>query len=577
MIVLGLGAAPAFAHAQLLATSPLPGATLRASPPQIVLTYGEDVQAETDAIEVLTPNGQHINAGPSHHPTGRADQVAATLPPRLQGTYVVTWRVISADTHPVQGAFTFSVGAPTATGSTGGLEQHLLASRQGSPTVGALNGINRFATFAALLAFVGGAVIVLVGWPQGLRDRRTRGYLILTAAAVAFFALTGIALQDAYGPGRPLGDVLHTNLLDPVVRSRFGHASLLRALLALLTAAAVALRHADRRPHKIHQATAAILCIAMVTTVSLSGHGDTGRWQPLGLFLDIAHVAAASVWLGGLALITVCVLARRQLIPLPSGQVRTAILRYSALAAASLAVVVATGVVQAWRQIGSWELVTSTTYGRLLLLKTVAVAAVAETGWLSRRWVHAHLSPSTGDPVPTRPMAAGSAGPLGTAVLTTPQVETDVQISLTRLRRWFATEVALGLVVIALTTLLVDAAPPHDQTIPSAPAQPFTATITDANYQLAAAVTPGAVGTDQINLDLTDHNGNPVNPFQLYAQLNLPARKIGPLNVPLTHTGTGRWTATTTIPLAGRWQLYLGLLTTPTNEIDHTLNFQIDP
>ena len=88
-------------------------------------------------------------------------------------------------------------------------------------------------------------------------------------------------------------------------------------------------------------------------------------------------------------------------------------------------------------------------------------------------------------------------------------------------------------------------------------------------------MTPAATGTNQINLNLTDQNGTPRNPFQIYAQLNLPARHLGPIDAPLNHTATGHWTATTTLPLAGSWQLYIGLLTSPTNEIDQTLTFTV--
>ncbi len=96
-----------------------------------------------------------------------------TLPSTLKGTYVVSWRVISADTHPVQGAFTFSVGAPSAGTGVGSLEQHLLASRHPSRALGFLTGTLRTVILLGVIVAVGGAAL-LVGWPAGIRLRMVR-------------------------------------------------------------------------------------------------------------------------------------------------------------------------------------------------------------------------------------------------------------------------------------------------------------------------------------------------------------------------------------------------------------------
>jgi len=572
-----VGAAPASAHAQLISTSPQQGALLERSPDQVVLTFGEDVQARTDAIEVLTSSGNDLRVGSSHHPPGRADQVAAALPADLHGTYVVTWRVISADTHPVQGAFTFSVGTITSNGSTNGLEHQLLAARKGSRTVGTVAGINRFFTYASVIALLGGGALILIAWPDGLSKRRVRRYLQIAAATMALSALLGIALQGIYGAGKPFHDLLQSSSLSPAVATRFGYASVVRAALALVALIALsAIR--TRRLSPWHKVIAGLAGVAVIVTISLSGHGNTGRWQPAGLILDIVHVSAAAMWLGGLALITVFVVGPRKISPASIEEVRPTVLAFSTLAAGALAAVVATGVAQAWRQVGSWNLLTSTSYGHLLMLKTVAVAAAAQAGWFNRQWVRANLtSPveSQRSPPAKVPALAGAPGPVPSQA-TPPPPFPDQSTGPGLLRRLLILETITAVIILAVTSLLVDAAPPHQTpATAAASAQPFTRTIDDGGYQLAIAVTPAATGTNQINLNLTDQNGTPRNPFQIYAQLNLPARHLGPIDAPLNHTATGHWTATTTLPLAGSWQLYIGLLTSPTNEIDQTLTFTV--
>jgi copper transport protein len=107
---------PASAHAQLESTQPDPSSVLVTSPSQVILHFGEPVEIDFGSLRVIGPDGNRVDLGGTHHPPGDTHAVAISLPAHLpNGTYVVAWRVISADSHPVHGAFVFSVG--TASGS----------------------------------------------------------------------------------------------------------------------------------------------------------------------------------------------------------------------------------------------------------------------------------------------------------------------------------------------------------------------------------------------------------------------------------------------------------------------------
>ena len=109
-------AVPAGAHAQLESTDPVQGSVVLVAPTQVVLHFGEPVEIDFGSLRVLGPDGRRVDSGGTHHPDGDSHAVAISLPAHLpRGTYVVAWRVISADSHPVHGAFVFSVG--TASGA----------------------------------------------------------------------------------------------------------------------------------------------------------------------------------------------------------------------------------------------------------------------------------------------------------------------------------------------------------------------------------------------------------------------------------------------------------------------------
>ena len=158
LLLVGM-AVPASAHAQLESTSPAQSSVSSVPPTQVVLHFGEPVEIDFGSLRVLGPNGQRVDNGGTHHPAGDSHAVAIPLPANLpRGTYVVAWRVISADSHPVHGAFVFSVG--TASGaSKPNAVANALANQSGSAVVGNRRPSvvrSRWASIKATTSFLGG-------------------------------------------------------------------------------------------------------------------------------------------------------------------------------------------------------------------------------------------------------------------------------------------------------------------------------------------------------------------------------------------------------------------------------------
>jgi len=394
--------AAAAAHAELIATTPSDGAVVREAPRAVVLRFSEPLESSFATVEVHDPFGRRVD-----------DRQLTRVDPRTlkapisrslsRGTYRVDWHVVSEDSHPIGGSFLFSVGAPSAGGpvATAGV---------GPPDyVNPLFGFVRFLDFALLLLVAGGAVVV--AWPLAAAPPLLRSRLLTLLAAWAgtliVVALAGIVLQGAKAGGYGLGDALGWNSISAVLDTRFGRAwsfQAAAAALALLLALA-----ARTRPGLLPAFVAA--GGALVMAPSLSGHAGSG--SRLAAVADLAHLAAAAVWTGGLAVVFVALLtagaARWEL-------AATAVPRFSRLAVASVAVLITAGVVNAYEELDSWSELWETTYGRLLLVKLALVVPLLALGAYNNRYSVPRLRSAAASPGERRRFLRSAAGELALVV-----------------------------------------------------------------------------------------------------------------------------------------------------------------
>ncbi|QOV40968.1 copper resistance protein CopC [Streptomyces ferrugineus] len=362
------GTGPASAHAALRATDPEDGAVLKSAPRDITLTFTESVGLLDDSFRVLDPDGRRLRTGePEHAPDG-GDTARVTLPAKLdQGTYTVAWRVVSADSHPVSGAFTFSVGKPSltkATVDTGPTED---------PATKSLYNIARYLAYLAVALLIGTATFMAVCRPPDgpvlHRLLRTSWWTLLGAT------LALLVLRAPYETGEgPLG-ALSADSLPRTLSSRTGLVLVVR--LGLLAVAAGYLVRLVRSRRPFGWAGAA-LAVGLAMTWAAGEHASAGIQVPVAMVSSALHLLATAVWLGGLTALLVT-LYRARLTP-------AAVTGFSRLAFASVTVLVGTGVYQSWRGLGSWDALTGTTYGRFLTLKLAAVVLLLGAAALSRRW-----------------------------------------------------------------------------------------------------------------------------------------------------------------------------------------------
>ncbi|WP_229334626.1 copper resistance CopC/CopD family protein [Streptomyces flavotricini] len=590
------GAGPAFAHAGLSGSDPADGTVLKTEPRYVTLTFTESVGFSDDSLRVLSPRNERVNPRPAQHVDGKDDTARVELSGKLpQGTYTVAWRVVSADGHPISGAFVFSIGAPSETAA-------VVAT--GSPddtAVGRLYGVLRYVAYSGLALLVGAAAFVLVCWPAAGAVRPVRRLLVVGWAALTASTVVMLLLR---GPYETAGGV--TSAFDPAqwggtVTGRPGAALIAR--LVLLAVTAVFLRRSVRRPDRTDpgvrgRLVGALLAAALAVTWAAAEHASAGIQVALAMPVAALHLLAMGVWLGGL--VTLLLLLRRR--GSDGREVPAAAIgRFSTLAFSAVAVLVGTGVYQSWRQVGSWEALSTTSYGKTLVVKIAAVVMVLWAASFSRRWTARLVrgaSPATDVstvPAPERVRVAqpvGAPAPAaGTELGTAPGAPAGdapgdegepppfgAGTYRRSLRRMVTVEAVLGVLVLVITTVLTGTQPSRaagERAAAASAGEPRVKVVTvpfdmgTANHQGTVQITlaPGRVGENTVEAVVYTSDGGLAAVPELRLTLTQDELGIGPLDAKLKDQ-KGYWAAyDLRLPMPGVWTLNITVRTTDIDQV----------
>lgn len=427
-----LAAGPAQAHANLIKADPAPTSIVAEAPDQVRLTFTEVVSVLPAGIRVNGPDGRRIGTRADRDPTD-AQAVVIDLPRGLKdGTYTVTWNVLSIDGHAIGGVYRFAIGAPSSS-----LTAPLPAASTGPSKLGT---VGRVLAAAGALALVG-----LVAFPwlvvRRVRDRLARGTspevavrverevsarLPRTVARCALVAVTGTVLVLLDTSARLTGQTVGAVLTDPLgflitLFNRTG--ALLTARVLLLAAAgavvlvptrffapvdqpvpagagrvrpaagAAAPAADDRSP----QLAASLgFGLAGLLTFSLSSHAaaaTTDRWLAIGF--DAVHLLASALWIGGLIALALMALPTARDVgdddPDLVGEIAgTLSYGFSVVAQLAMVAVLTTGSYAALVQVTGLDDLSQTSWGTELTAKvalwvTVVLIAAVNAGKLVPR------------------------------------------------------------------------------------------------------------------------------------------------------------------------------------------------
>ncbi|MEU5562007.1 copper resistance CopC/CopD family protein [Micromonospora musae] len=510
-------ATPASAHAVLSSSAPAASAVVPTGPSEVVLTFSESVRKVPDKVRVIAPDGSRADRG---EPTFEGSVVKIPVDPAGEnGTYLVSYRVISADSHPVSGAFTYSVGAPSPPPQDTG------DNSRANPVVGNAVKVAKFFGYAGLALLIGPALVLAALWPRRL-DRRGPARLAWAGLGLVTLAtLADLWLQVPYTAGGGLFDVTGEGI-STVLGGAFGAAHLVR--LGLLAAAAFLLRPLfTGSAGRADAIILAVLGVAGLVTWPLAGHPAASPAPAVSVVVDTVHLGSMAVWLGGLLMLAVFLLRRADEREL--GAIMPIWSRWAALAISALLLA---GVVQGLIEVATPSALVNTTYGQLLLVKIGLFALVMGVAAYSRQLVRRRIAEQ-------RPGAV---------------------------RRAVWVELAITAVVLGVTATLVQT-PPARTAAETAGVEAgyFSSTLTSTLLNIQVELDPAERGNNSLHLYAYTKDNRPQPVVEWKATAALPSAGIEPIEIPLLPLSDSHATGEINLPASGDWQLKL---TARTSDID---------
>ncbi|MFD3972900.1 copper resistance CopC/CopD family protein [Streptomyces cyaneofuscatus] len=604
-LVFGLilaGAGPASAHAALTGSDPQDGAVVATAPEEVTLTFSEAIAVGDGSIRVLDPSSKRADTGvePKDRSDGSTVRYGVELLPGLpDGTYTVAWQAISADSHPISGAFTFSIGAPSETTVA------LPSEEVGGGPVGVVYGIARYVAYAGFTLLVGGAAFVLGCWPRGASVRPmqrlvVRGWVTLTAATLVM-----LLLRNPYTGSGKFADAFDLDGLQAVLDTKPGAALVSRLLLLGAAALFIAVLFGTyaRREDAVEKKDltfglavgGGVVAAGIAATWAMSEHASTGIQAGIAMPVDVLHLLAVAAWLGGLVSLLVALYRTPDI---GSDAVR----RFSRVAFGSVLVLAATGIYQSWRQVGSWSALTGTRYGQLLILKVALIVVLLAVAWFSRRWTGRLTDAAPGEAAEEAPdpvaapddidpeRAAQLARQQAVLTATKKKRTRDADPDRSGLRRSVLAEAAIAVVLLAVTTVLTSTEPGRTEveaqgasTAPSAPAagpvnlsMPFDTGGRNGKGTVRIDIDPGRTGSNELHVWIDGSDGKPMDVPELKVALTLEAQEIGPLPVVPDRLAEGHWSASgVQIPMAGEWKVDVTVRTSDIDQVTIDKNVKI--
>jgi copper transport protein len=505
---------PAGAHALLRDSDPAAGASLDRAPARVVLTFTERPDVGLSSIQVLDTSGRRVEQGQAAPVQNEPLDLTVGLGDLADGTYTVSWRVVSKDDgHVTAGSFAFGVGVP----ATGAAEQTQTGPQGETPSPSPAATAARLALYAGLTLLVGVAVTGLAVsgrmLPPGARP------LLAVGAGLALVGGAGRFLAEQARIDAPLGTLLASTTGQGLLRLATG-----------VVVTAVATWFLATAPDGERVDTWRLALVGATAGITLLLHVDVGHaagpspLRTLNLLIQWLHVLAVGAWIGGLVWLLAWLRGRER------PEQAEAVVRFSKLAAPVLGLVAVTGLSRALHLAGGWDGLLHSSYGRLLDVKVLLFLGLVALGALNRYRV-----------VPA--LAAGVRG-------------------LDHLRRNVRGEVALAACILTVTAVLSQL-PPGKFVVQQAsakPPAPPSVQVEGSDFATAVRInltaTPGTPGPNAFTAKVTDYDSGEDWPATRVSLRFTPRGNpdVGASTLELSKAEDGLWKGQgSQLSIAGTW------------------------
>jgi len=514
--VLALGTTAASAHATLVSSTPADGQSVPTSPSELRITFSEAVTTISGGVSVLNADGKTVDVGNSENVGGRT-LVAPITETLSDGTYVATYRVLSADGHPVSGSLLFGVGE-------GALDRSAQPSSNGDRLWEIIGGISRFIMYLAALV-AAGVAFFLAFIHDHAEDRWRIVPFVRIGSILALLSAIGIVMsQAALLTGKGAGAITDSNVLRDVLNQNLGWS------LALLMIGLAAVHLSTDLSKKVVSKSLALYGgLAVTVSFAVWGHATELSPKAISLAADAIHATAAALWLGGLVgLVMVLSLRTPESVRATAGIIS----RFSLMAFWSvIALTIAGLTLTITGSDASLNSILTTTWGQLVLAKiglTLIVVLIA--AWNRRTLVPSLISPTENNG--------------------------ELAVRWATLLRTVRAEAVLLVAVVALTAIVVNVPPARTAVVAKTDRVDITQRVDTGNVQLS--VDPAIVGPNTVAVRYTDGTDQPINVANsMSIEFSQPSAGLEPITrlVPASEPGVfviqgnelsipGTWTIT---------------------------------
>ena len=532
--LLSAGTASAVGDNTLSSSNPAPSENVTVAPTQLQLVFTNPLANPNDVNQMglsLVCDGNIVSLGAAQLGTDLKTVSAPLTQVPAAGACVVSWALPDGSS----GAFSFtsSIAAPTTSTSlpTGTTLPAPVAPGDGnpivdkSPRVGGPLGLFRLLSYIFSATLVGGVILILFAWPEGVEYAVCRRFLrfvvVLNIAALVLVAIYTTAQYTGKGVTASISPNTWRDLWDTLP----GKALLFRVLISLFTIWAV------WNPQHVLDPGTQLMSVGIIAALAITYGFDRtgGRLPPLGYASGVLHMVAVSAWFGGLVL-----LARVVLIGPGDVDLVQAVRGFGRIATRAMPLAIVTGVIATYRFDG-FGLVTSQ-HGRLVTLKILVVGFMAYATWVTRQFV---LTRMQRVPALDERMAA-------------------------HLRRAVGTEATAGVVVLALTSWMMATTPIHYYEAPrdDGPRYAFSEELENDRFRVRFSVSPATTGQNQILIELFEPRR--IQEFTVRMTPKAPGYDGYLINVPLTRRGAALLgdTGNFTLAAPGEWSVEISGTTT---------------
>jgi copper transport protein len=511
LLLVVCGTASAFAHASLVATEPRDGSMVAQAPKTVRLRFNEPVTPAV--IRVIDSNGTVRNDAAVHTAN---ETVEITLPAVLPaGTQVISYRVISADGHPVAGSMMFSVG----------MGKSAAVPADSNSTLAILIWLSRIGLYLGLFVGVGG--VFFHAWTAELRTRSKPVVAALTLGLVS--AVVSLGCQGLDLLGLPIRDILNLAPWQAAIATTLGPSLVIAA--AAMGFGWLALRYPSARAAR---ALSAVALAGVGLSLAASGHASTAPPQWLTRPAVFLHGIGLAWWVG--ALLPLMALALR-----PAQPLLPVLHRFSRIALPVVGIVALTGLLLALIQLESFQALTGTRYGWILCIKLALVAVLLALAALNRFRLTPALQSRSQD---TRPLV-----------------------------RSIAFECAVVVGILALVALWRFTPPPRS--LAAAVRPPLALHIHSDRAMFQVLISRSKAGTDDFVLQIMAGDASPLQAKEVSLFLSLPEKGIEPLERKAERDTDGIWTVRgVPIPFPGLWRIRVDALVTDFEKV--TLEEELD-